>query len=72
MVRLIVVEKVISISNKRCFNSKMVRLIENLKGIIKMKLVFQFQNGSINRVLKATMAELNLKFQFQNGSINRR
>ena len=55
------------------FNSKMVRLTPaSQQPKIFDSAKFQFQNGTINSILKACLYGTGSKFQFQNGTINSR
>ncbi len=72
MVRLIVLTATKKEIWQEGFNSKMVRLIDlAMFGTTNLSILFQFQNGAINRRLKLGSHPIKIKFQFQNGAINR-
>ncbi len=72
MVRLKEVVHLLFVLRLPCFNSKMVRLKAQL--LKKSELVismFQFQNGTIKRIIETITDTVDIMFQFQNGTIKR-
>ena len=72
MVRLIGRRDAKKLYEDTCFNSKMVRLIDFfIHNLETHTILFQFQNGSIDRYWAYSTSAYRGAFQFQNGSIDR-